>query len=58
MTERKRSVKEAGGCDHPAERLYAWHAADGALCVCCCKCRTPLHGAAPRTVAEWEREHK
>lgn len=33
-------------CTHPATRLYAWHAYDGTLCVCCCDCGAVLSGAA------------
>lgn len=29
---------------HPAKRLYAWHAYDGTLCICCCECGKVLRG--------------
>ena len=34
-------------CPHPPERLYAWVAYDGTLCVCCCDCGKILKGEAP-----------
>jgi hypothetical protein len=33
-------------CTHPEERLFAWWAYDGSLCVCCCECGAVLQGAA------------
>lgn len=29
-------------CAHPADRLFAWTAVDGTLCVCCCACGAVL----------------
>jgi len=34
----------APDCQHPAKRLYSWHAYDGSLCVCCCDCGEVLRG--------------
>lgn len=39
--EKGRALK----CKHPPTRLYAYHAADGTLCVCCCDCGSVLRGA-------------
>jgi len=32
-------------CNHDPKRLYSWFAADGTLCVACCKCGEILKGA-------------
>lgn len=40
------SGRTEGGCAHPAERLHAWWAYDGTLCVACCDCGAVLAGAA------------
>lgn len=33
-------------CTHPSERLYAWFAHDGVLCVACNECGAVLQGGA------------
>lgn len=33
-------------CPHPAWRVFAWIAADGALCAGCCDCGEVLAGEA------------
>jgi hypothetical protein len=32
-------------CKHPPNRLYAWRAYDGTLCIACCDCGIALKGA-------------
>ena len=32
-------------CKHPPERVYAWRASDGVLCIGCCECGAVLKGA-------------
>jgi len=39
-----KKVKKSSNCPHPSSRLYAWHAHDGTLCVCCCACGAVLRG--------------
>lgn len=39
-------------CDHPPQRLYAWNAYDGALCVACLDCHKILRGALDTEAAE------
>jgi hypothetical protein len=41
-------------CDHPPRRLYAWHAFDDALVICCCDCGKVLLGAADQPDLEGE----
>ena len=43
-------------CPHPPARLYSWMAYDGALCVACCDCGTPLAGALPAIAGGSEAE--
>jgi hypothetical protein len=31
-------------CKHPPQRLWAWTAYDGTLCVACCDCGAILKG--------------
>jgi hypothetical protein len=41
----KRNLRDiAPECQHPVNRLYAWHAYDGTLCVCCNDCGAVLRG--------------
>ncbi len=41
-TEREGNMEQ--NCNHPSTRLFAWHAYDGTLCVCCCECGEVLQG--------------
>lgn len=44
--ESKKVIGEEGSCRHPAWRVFAWIAADGALCAGCCDCGAVLAGEA------------
>lgn len=35
-------TSKAAECKHPANRLHAWMAHDGVMCVACCDCGQPL----------------